>query len=340
MKTAFVFVVILCFGWQCYAESESFEALATGLPDGVYVIERVNFMPPRRFDNEEEAKAWVEAVKKNLEIVKPEYEYFQLYLSGNDFIIHQLRQRNGGGYESNSNFLVSVSSQASWAFEETANRVTIITNLVELENAGPVTGLLETGASFCKELRNLGLSAIDLSSVKQIENNRLNGKTKQGSSFDGTVQSNAQGQITNILCKVSNAAMSYDLNFDILHNELTKQPTQVTISERQTGETIWHPMLQYAIKDYSSPAKEFLTDTFWEQFTNSATLLVFYDSIHKTTLIHETNGITRPLGKRDVADSIGSDVGHARWVVLIALGVSTILGMIILIRALNHSPKQ
>jgi hypothetical protein len=337
-KIAFVFFFILCFGWQCYAEPESFEALATGLPDGVYMIERVNFMPPAFFASEKEAKAWIEAVKKNPEIVKPDHEFFQLYLSGNDFIIHQLTRTDRGGYESNSNFLVSVSSKASWAFEEAANRVTIITNSVGLENEGPVAGLLKTGASFCNELRNPGLSVIDLSSVKQMGSNQFIGRVKQGGSFEGKIQSNAQGKITNIVCKVSNAAKLYDLNFDFYYDELIKQLSQVSVSERQAGETAWCPMVQYAIKHDLPLTNVLAMDVFWRQFTNSNTLLVLYDSKNRTTLIHRANGANLPLAKGD-SGGLGAGFNHARWLVLSLIGISTVFGVFIIMKSQNRADK-
>lgn len=336
LKIAFISFVIFFFNWQCRAKSELFETLTNGLQDGTYVIETVNFMPSPIFDSEKELLAWLEAVKKNPEMVKPEHRFLQLYLSGDGFILHQLNQIDDGKYEPNGNLFLSISADSSWVFEEAANRVTIETNLVGLENAGPVAGILKAGDSYCKILRSLGLIKINSSSINQIGSNQFTGRLMQGDFFDGTIQDNAQGQITNIVCKANNASKPYDLDFEILRDNLTKRLSQVIINRREADESLWHHSFQYIIKDYSPLTKTFTMATFWMQFTNSHTLLVYFNSKNKATVIREINGKAHLLNKNDQVNNDGSIANRARWSVLVMLAISTVFGAVLLVKSVKR----
>jgi hypothetical protein len=100
-------ITILCilncfFCFQCSAGPESFNALSKGLPDGAYLIERVNYKPFPLFSSQSEAEVWHKKYKKDPSILKPEHEFFQLYLLGSDYILHQLVQGKSGEYKPNS----------------------------------------------------------------------------------------------------------------------------------------------------------------------------------------------------------------------------------------------
>jgi hypothetical protein len=242
-----------------------------------------------------------------------------------------LIQTESGEYVPKGNFFVSVSDVSAWAFEENASRITIITNLNGLDSAGPVAGLLQTGDNFCKELKEMGFGKLDLSSIKQVGSNAIAGKDIKGNLFDGEMQRNDQGQITNIISKMASTSKNYELNMDISQNKTISQLLAVKISKRYEGSQAWQDIVGYTIITNSPITKLFRMDEYWRQFANTNTLLVYFDAKSKTTIIHETNGVTRPLGRSDmVADLPHSS--HARWFALTLLAISTIFGLAILVR--------
>lgn len=205
---------------QFNARSAELEKLTIGLPDGVYLIERVIYAPPRYFDREKDAKAFLQETKTNPGAITPQTEYFKSYVSKQGFVLHQLKQIRDGEYQPNGNLLASVSQRAYWAFEETANRVTVITNVIGLQGGGPIAGLLQTAELLQEELSDLGLNKIDWSSVKYNKDMRLTGHIKRGATFDGVTMRDTQGKITNILCDVGGAE-PYALAFDISYERPT-----------------------------------------------------------------------------------------------------------------------
>ena len=274
------------------AETEFYsytQQLAVGLTNGVYTIERENSMPPKHFTTETEAKAWMAEATKNPEIIKPLREYFQLFLASKaDFAVRQLAQKeNPEEYQSNSNFFSSVSTMTAWAFEETGNRVTIVTNLIKPEDAGPIAGLLQTAAAFHEELSTLGLSVIDWSSVKQVGRDQITGFENRGRHFDAAIYRDSKERITNIICNV-NGTPPYKLTFAIAYN-INDQILRTAIT-RSLGGPLGQSVLQYTVKNSLDLPQGFKTPDFWQGFTNSETVVITYDCALKKTTIRRTDG--------------------------------------------------
>ena len=317
-------------GLSCRGESP--EELTKGLNDGIYLIERVNFTPPLRFKTRQEARAWLEKARRSPGMVKPADEVYNLYLHGNDFIVRQLQTSNGLDYSPKGNFFVSVSTNGSWAYEEFANRVTVLQNSTRRStDGGPVRGLLTTGESFASELRNLGLARIDWASIRVGQSRKSNaGEPTNKARFDPS------GEITNIFCGAEEHGTPYDKNFDIVYDQ-KMQVSSVLISNRRKGDETWAKAVEYRVIHASPLETAFDMSTFWKRYANSNTLVVFYDVPERTLRIRLTNGVIQPIGNL-VAGKGQIAGGLARAFSRAVFALSTLVAVVLVVKAVT-APK-
>ena len=280
--TIAAFTFLIC-GHNAYASGGgSKDESVVSLPDGVYLIERVSYAPMKMFSSEQEAKAYAEAIKKNPELRfsgLTEDAFFQLYLEGSDFIIHQMELTNQNEYTPKKNFFVSLNKEKNWAFEESGNTVTIVTNSVRdrPEDGGPIRGLLKTGESFYEELGTLGLNVIGSPQItKQTEVDLISGTTMQGAAYTGEMRRDSEGRPTNIVCRVDDPSRPSGLGFEIWYEGTPKHVSRVLVSVRLSNGT-WHPTLDYIVKEASALPTSLRMDSFWSRFANEKTLTVIYN---------------------------------------------------------------
>src|ERR1017187_391547 len=101
MKRRLLADVTVLILWACvsaccsraYADADNSKTIEfPSLPDGVYLIKRTIFSPPKMFDSKEKADAYLEELKKHPELENsqpPEDSFYQLHVQADNFIIHQ-----------------------------------------------------------------------------------------------------------------------------------------------------------------------------------------------------------------------------------------------------------
>jgi hypothetical protein len=245
------------------------------LPDGEYVIKRVLPDQPRAFETEADAQAWLEKARTSPASLVPSSEYFRLILTGSDVLVHQLRVNNGSNLVPNGNFCVSV-ADVSWAFEEFANRVTILSNRFEASQSKvPVAGLLEAGLSFADELRTLGLRELASASYSDVGWSQVGGMTRRGERYAANVARDNQGRITNVLSTLSGSTEP-ELKIDLSWK--SRMCSWASHSRFDLRSRRWREAVRYEVLRSMPSPDDFALSTYWTHFTNSATEVLVYDA--------------------------------------------------------------
>lgn|ERR1043166_8669170 len=280
--------ILLTCCFAAKADAENSKTLQfPSLPDGVYLIERTIFSPPKIFYSKEEAEAYIEQLKKHPELdasQSPEVSFYQFYVQQDGFVIHQVVRTNETEYVGKGNFFVSVNGKENWAFEERGHTITLITNSPNygLADAGPIAGLLKTGQAFYDNLSALGTDIIGSPAViSKGQLDFITGHTKQGHPYHGEVRYDSDGRATNVLCIVENSSNPYDLSLDISYSGNATHPVHVLQTRRKTGQS-WRRAAEYKILNVSSVPALFRMETFWTGFMDVETRVVVYDPATKS----------------------------------------------------------
>jgi hypothetical protein len=248
------------------------------LAAGDYLIKRTLPFQPRAFETEAEALAWIEAIQSRTLQEEGWSEYFRLLIQGENFVVHQMRTTNGTQFSPNMNLMVAV-ADVSWAFEESANRVTIISNRFDTHHdALPVAGLMEAGVSFASELRTFGLRELALTTAVDLDPGRIAGSTRQGKAYTARISRGPRGRVQRILGTFQGSDAA-DQRFDLSWSEgglmavVHSRPDPVT--------SAWVESARYEVIRARPLPSGFRFSSYWARFANAATAVFVYDPEQK-----------------------------------------------------------